>query len=34
MIESYDKLPLYKWFEINEILTSEDSDIDKQVDMI
>lgn len=34
MIDSYDKLPLYKWFEINEIITSDDSDIDKQINMI
>ena len=34
MIESYDKLPLCKWFEISEILVSEDADIDKQIDMI
>lgn len=34
MIDTYDKLPLCKWFEINEILTSEDTDIDKQIDII
>ena len=34
MIESYDKLPLCKWFEINDILVSEDADIDKQTDII
>ena len=34
MIESYDKLPLCKWFEISDILVSEDADIDKQIDMI
>lgn len=34
MIDSYEKLPLYKWFEINEILVSEDADIDKQVEII
>lgn len=34
MIDSYKDLPLYKWFEINEILTSGESDIDKQIDII
>lgn len=34
MIESYDKLPLYKFLEIRDVMDCDETDIDKQIEII